>query len=165
MALGFLSAKSEVDVIRTRSAAERELSTARRILENPSKLQCLTSAFDAMLGGSHTTEVDGHTLRTTIGKTHAAPLQVASATAGTAGGFGITLSMQVTYSFSVHGHQFTVPGAFYMDSLQFVLGRAGVGLTTMAFGQPFPPEREAALFSLLVARALKAGRQAPALTE
>jgi hypothetical protein len=34
----------------------------------------------------------------------------------------------------------------------------------MAFGNPFPPEREASLFALLVSRALGASPHAPAIS-
>jgi hypothetical protein len=163
--LHYLSASSEVQVTRTSAMAEKELTTARRVFENPKKRGCLERAFDALLGGSHTTHTGGHTLRITIGNTRVAPVQVGSAAAGTGGGFGMSFSMDVTYAFSVRGRPFTVPGVFSIDSLNFILGRASVGLTTMAFGEPFPAEREASLLSLLVSRALEASRQSPAITQ
>jgi hypothetical protein len=65
----------------------------------------------------------------------------------------------------VHGRHFTVPGVFYIDSLNFIVGRASVGLNTMTFGEPFPSEREASLFSLLVTRALNASHRSPAISQ
>jgi hypothetical protein len=162
--LRYQSASSEVQVTRTSAAADKELTIARRVLDNPKKRGCLTGALDAMLQGSHTTQTAGHTLRITIGNARVAPLQVGSAAAGTGGGFGMSFSMDVTYAFSVHGRRYTVPGVFYVDSLNFIIGRASVGLSTMAFGEPFPPEREASLFSLLVSRALDASRLSRAIT-
>jgi hypothetical protein len=161
----YLSASSEVQVTRTSAIAEKELTTARRVFENPKKRGCLERAFDALLGGSHTTHTGGRTLRITIGNTRVAPVQVGPAAAGTGGGFGTSFSLNVTYGFSVRGRRFTVPGVFSVDSLNFILGRASVGLTTMAFGEPFPAEREARLLSLLDSRALDASRKSPAITQ
>ncbi|HTY96996.1 MAG TPA: hypothetical protein VMB91_08145 [Solirubrobacteraceae bacterium] len=164
-AIGFVTAKSQVEVIPTRTAAEKELTLARRVLGSPAKLRCFTSAFDAMLGGSRDTHTDGHTVKITFGRVRAAPVQLAPATSGTAGGYGLTLTVPVTYSVVVRGHTVKVPAALYWDSLNFILGRAGVGLTTMGFGAPFPSGREADLFSLLVGRARQASRRAPAIDD
>lgn len=161
--LGFLSAKSQVHVIRTRAAAEKELTTTVHELQDPAKLRCFTSAIDAMLGGSHTIHSDGHRVRITIGNVRAAPVQL-PAPAGTNGGYGLSLSVPVSYAVTVRRRTVTIPGALSIDSLDFILGRASVGLTTMAFGAPFPSAREASLFSLLVARAVRAGRGAPAVS-
>jgi hypothetical protein len=163
--LRYASASSEVQVTRTKALADKELAIARRVLESPEKRGCLARAFDAMLGGSHSTQTGGHTVRITIGNTRVAPLPVGSAVAGTSGGFGMSFSMDVTYAFSVRGRPFTVPGVFSIDALNFIVGRASVGLNTMAFGEPFPSEREASLLSLLVARALDASRESPVISQ
>lgn len=161
----YLSASSEVQVARTRATAEKELTIARQVFENPKKRGCLAAAFDAMLGGGHTIHTHGHAVGITIRHTHVASVPIGSAASGTGGGFGMSLTMDLTYSFSVRGRAFTVPGVFSFDSLNFILGRASVGLTTMAFGGPFPAEREASLFSLLVAHARDASRQSPAIIQ
>jgi hypothetical protein len=156
-----VSVRSEVQVLRTKALADKELAIARRVLESPEKRGCLAQAFDAMLGGSHTIHTSGHRVRITIANTRVAPLPVGSAAAGTSGGFGMSVSMDVTYAFTVRGRPFTVPGVFSLDSLNFIVGRASVGLTTMAFGESFPSGREASLFSLLVVRALDASGKSP----
>lgn len=163
--LRYLSASSEVEVARTKARAEKELTIARGVLTSPAKRGCVAQAFEALLGGTHTIHTRGHAVRITIGNTRVQPLEVGAAAAGTSGGFGISFSMDVTYSFSVYGRALTLPGVFYVDSLDFVVGRASVGLTTMTFGSPFPPAREATLFSLLVTRARNAGRDFPAISE
>ena len=164
-AFGFLSAKSQVQVIPTLAAAEKELTTTLHQLSSPAKLRCFTSAIDAMLGGSHTTRTDGHTVEIKIGNVRAAPVHLGAAPAGTHGVYGLSASVPVTYAVKVRGREVSVPETLSIDWLNFVLGRAGVGLTTMAFGAPFPSAREASLFSMLVARAVQAGRRAPAVSE
>jgi hypothetical protein len=161
---GFLSAKSQVQVIPTRATAEKELTTTLHQLRSPAKLRCFTSAIDAMLGGSHTAHTDGHTVQIKIGNVRAAPVQL-GAPAGTHGGYGLSVSVPVTYAVTVRGREVSVPETLSIDWLNFVLGRAGVGLTTMAFGAPFPSAREASLFSTLVTRAVQAGHHAPAVSE
>jgi hypothetical protein len=49
-----------------------------------------------------------------------------------------------------------VPTSLHLEVLAFAVGRGEVTLTTIALGQPFPPEREARLFALMVSRALAA---------
>jgi hypothetical protein len=163
--LRFLSASSEVEVIRTKALAEKELTIARDVFESPKRRGCLTRAFNAMLGGSHTIHTGGHQVRITIGNTRIAPIPVGSAAAGTSGGFGMSVRMDVTYAVTVRGRSVTVPDPFYLDSLSFIVGRASVGLTTMTLGEPFPSEREASLFSLLAGRALNASRRSSAISQ
>jgi hypothetical protein len=161
----YLSAGSEVEVARTSALAEKALTLARRVFQSPTKRGCLAGAFDQMLGGSHTIHTAGHAVRITIGNARVAPVEVGSAVAGTGGGFGMSFSMNVTYRFSIRGRPIVIPRAMTIDVLGFIIGRAEVGLTTMALGESFPAEREASLFSLLVTRAIQASRQSPAITQ
>jgi hypothetical protein len=56
----------------------------------------------------------------------------------------------------LRGRTATLPTMLHLDVLAFAVGRGEVTLTVITLGQPFPAEREARLFSLLVSRAVAA---------
>jgi hypothetical protein len=154
--LSYASASSQVEIAPTIATAQRELATIRKALGDPASARCLARIFDRLGAQSQPIRTAKGTVRITVGGLRLAPLQVGSATAGTDGGLGLSLGMNVTYTVSARGRTATLPTPLHLEVLAFAVGRGEVTLTVITLGQPFPPEREARLFSLLVSRAVAA---------
>lgn len=154
--LSYASASSQVEIAPSIAAAQRELATIKKALGDPASGRCLARIFDRLGTQSQPIRTAKGTVRVTIGGLRLAPLQVGSVTAGTDGGLGFSLGMNVTYIVSARGRTVRVPTSLHIEVLAFAVGRGEVTLTTTTLGQPFPPEREARLFALLVSRAVAA---------
>jgi hypothetical protein len=154
---------SEVEVAPTLATAQRELSTIRRMLGDPAVRGCLAGLFDQLGTQSQPIPYGKASVRVVVGDLKLAPLPLGSATAGTDGGFGLSLSMAITYVASYGERKLTVPTSLHLEVLAVLVGRGEVTLSTETLGEPFPPELEATLFSLLVSRAVAARQRYPAL--
>jgi hypothetical protein len=161
--LNLKQASSEVKILPSVAAAQREIATAHKMLNDPRFTSCLARLFDSLGSHAKAKHENGATLRIKVGALHVLPITVASATSGTGGGVGLDLSMKVTYDLSARGRHAVIPDPLYVDGLEFVEGRAGVSLTTLTLGSPFPAGLEARLFSTLVSRGVAAGQEYPAL--
>jgi hypothetical protein len=161
--LNFKQAHSEVQILPTAAAARREIATVDKMLSDPRITGCLSRVFDSLGGHAKALHENGGTLRIKVGALHVLPIPIAPALTGTGGGAGFDVNMKVTYIFSARGRHAVIPVPAYLDGLAFVEGRAGVTLTTLTFGSPFPAGLEGRLFSTLISRGLAAGQEYPAL--
>jgi hypothetical protein len=159
------SVSSEIDIAPTPLSARRDLALASSALSSPTSRRCLARAFDSLGAQNQAIQVGKGrvrgSIRITVGNLRITPLSLGSITQNTDGGFGSNVAMSVTYTISVRGRTVTVPTSLQLDGLAVLVGRSEVTLSTVTLGGSFPPELEARLFSLLVSRALAAGRAYP----
>jgi hypothetical protein len=159
------SVGSEVKIMRSVAAAEHEVATTRRALQDAAARSCLARMFDAFGTQGQATRLRGGTMRVTLGGLRLAPVDVESVTEGTDGGVGLSLSMNVTYHFLIRRRSLTVPTSLHIDALAFVVGRASITLSTLTLGAPFPSGLEARLFLLLASRGIAAGHEYPDIVQ
>jgi hypothetical protein len=152
---------SSVSIAPTLAIARRELREAKKVLASPGARRCLTRLFGSLSMQGRTTHVRGATVHVHLGALHIAPIAVSEAARGTDGGVGLSMKLGVRYIASARGRTVTVPTTLEFDVLAFLVGRAGVDLTTTGLGASFPPELEASAFSQLVSRALAAAHAYP----
>jgi hypothetical protein len=157
-------ASSAVEIAPTIAVARRELAEERRALQSESARRCLARAFDRLGTQGQAFRVGRGSMRITVGNLRLAPMQLGSATSGTDGSAGFSMSMSITYTAHARGRTFRVPASLHIDHLAFLVGRAGVNLNIITLGASFPPELEATLFSRLVSRALTAAHAYPSIT-
>jgi hypothetical protein len=160
--LHFEQANSGVAIAPTVAKAKRQLQIVAQAISDTAVSSCLARAFDASGGQSRTLRTRAGTVAVKVGDLRIVPLQPGPLR-GTSASVGMTVAMNLTYTFTARGRTVTLPTAAYIDLLGFGVGRATVSLSTVAIGEQFPPELEAGLFSRLVSRALAAGHRYPAV--
>jgi hypothetical protein len=158
--LSYASARSTVEIMPTASTVQRGFASARRVFDNAASRQCLARLFNTLGAQSESTHLSRGTLRVTLGGLRIAPVSLRSLS-GTNGSFGLSLSTNLTYFYTLRGRNFTYPTSMRLDELVFAVGRVEVELGTIAIGPAFPAETEARLLSLLVSRAVSARPEFP----
>jgi hypothetical protein len=161
--LRFEQTGSSTSVMASTAASRAEIAIARREIRSPAARSCITAIFAGIARKAGGTKANGRTLRVTVGAVHLSPVDVSSATRGTGGGVGISISVGVTYVVTGGGRSVTVPVTLYADELMFAVGRATVSLGSLGLNELFPAELESHLFSVLVERASAASRAFPAV--
>lgn len=160
------SARSQVQIMSTSATVLQELGRFERTLQNPTARSCLTHLFEKALGTQDKTlHKNGASVRIRIEAVKLVPISLGSLISGTEGGFGMNLSMNVTYIVSARGRQAKVPVPLSVDILAFAVGRAEVTFTSEALSEKFPRELEGRLLSLMVSRALTASHADPDILE
>lgn len=162
--LRFEQASSTTRVMSSVAATRAEIARTRRAIESPSARRCLSRIFDGLGTNGRAVQHGARTVRTTVGNLRLAPLDVASATRGTDGGVGLSISVTVTYTLTQAGHSAIFPTTLYADELMFGVGRASVSLGSLGLNELFPAELEAHLFTQLIGRATSASHRYPAVT-
>lgn len=152
---------SSVSIAPSLAIARREVREAKQVLKSPAAARCFTRVFDSLFPQGKTIHVPHATVHVRLGNAHIAPIATSDAARGTDGSVGLSMKVGVRYVISAHGRTVTVPSSLELDELAFLVGRAGVTLTTSGLGASFPPELEASAFSQLVTRALAAARTYP----
>jgi hypothetical protein len=164
--LHFQSLSSEVEIARTAARARYELAAVKRIIGAPATRRCLARVFEAAFGKyTGARRVGDVTVRTAIENTRIVPLALGSAVAGTDGGFGVSVAMDVTYTVSGPLRSATVPTSLDIDVLAFLVGRGEVTFLAATLGKASSSDLETQLFARLVSRAVAAGRSFPAVGE
>jgi hypothetical protein len=152
---------SSVSIAPSLAIARREVHEAKQVLKSPTAARCFTRLFDSLYPQGQAIHVPHATVHVRLGNVHIAPIATSDAARGTDGSVGLSMKVGVRYVVSAHGRTVTVPSSLELDELAFLVGRAGVTLTTSGLGASFPPELEASAFSQLVTRALAAARTYP----
>lgn len=160
------SVDSKVQIMSTSATVLQELARVEKTLQNPAARSCLARLFEKTLSTKNKTlHKNGASVRIRIRGVQLAPVPLGSLIAGTEGGFGMNISMNVTYIVSVRGRHATVSVPLSFDILAFGVGRAEVTLASEALSEKFPRELEGKLLSLLVSRALTASHEYPDILE
>ncbi len=152
---------SSVSIAPSLAIARREVHEAEQVLKTPIAARCFTRLFDSLYPKGRAIHVPHATVHVKLGSVHIAPIATSDAARGTDGSVGLSMKVGLRYVVSARGRTVTVPSSFELDELAFLVGRAGVTLTTVGLGASFPPELEASAFSQLVSRALSAARTFP----
>jgi hypothetical protein len=158
------SVSSSVEVMRSATLADREMSLVRKVLASASDQACLSRLFDRLGSEGRPRRVGAATLRITVGRLVLTPIPVGAPASGSSPGAGLSITMNVTYHVSARGRVLAIPAALHLDALAIVVGRAEVTLSTITLGAAFPADMEAQLFSRLAARASNASHFYAAIT-
>jgi hypothetical protein len=152
---------SSVSIAPSLAIARREVREVKQALKSPTAARCFTRLFDSLYPPGHAIHVPHATVHVKLGNVRVAPIATSDAARGTDGSVGLSMKMALRYVVSARGRTVTVPSSLELDELSFLVGRAGVNLTTTGLGTSFPPELEASAFSQLVSRALAAAHTYP----
>jgi hypothetical protein len=132
--------KSDVEVVRTTALADRKLAIIQADIRSPQKRACLERAY----GRTFAKGLSKGRTRFSLGRTTVSPLHPALPRS-----FGIRIV--IPFTFTVNG--LAVHTRLYVDGFGFIVGPAGVSLTTLRFTYPVPTSTEQRLLSLLYGRA------------
>jgi hypothetical protein len=160
--LSFAQASSGVEVMPSAARVRHDLRTITLAFRSPSIRGCLTRTFDALGTQTRPGQLHALNVRVLVGRLRVTPIRTEAA-AGTAGTFGVTLRLGVTYVFSAHGRTVPVPVTFYVDVVGAGVGRAEITLTASSLNKPFDAQPEASLFALLTSRAASSSHTYPAI--
>jgi hypothetical protein len=159
--LNYGSLSSHVEIMRSARAAEREFAAVRAAFAGGRFASCVQRRFASLGSQPASTSVKGHHVQITERDLRFAPVDL-TPPAGTDAAAGFSMKFIVDYRFADRGGTIEVPVGFFVESFAFTVGRAEVSFDTFSISQPCSVQLEERLYSKLVARALSAGRVAPA---
>jgi hypothetical protein len=132
--------KSDVEVVRTAALADRKLTIIHADIQSARKRACLERVY----GQTFAKGLSKGRTRFSLGRTIVSPLHPTLPRS-----FGIRVV--IPFTFTING--MVVHTGLYVDGFGFIVGPAGVSLTTLRFTYPVPASTEQRLLSLLYGRA------------
>jgi hypothetical protein len=157
--LEYKAVSSTVEVERSATVAESEITRATRAIANPATRSCLErELLAAFVRGVRR---GGAGMSVSSGATKLAPVQLAST--GGVPAVGFTASVPFTLRLRTQGRQVSIPLPVYLDAFAFASGRAVVGMFSIRFEHQVDAAQDTRLYSTLLTRARAARSSFPAV--